>query len=318
MGVNPTPGNKPISELPPHYQAKDVAAKMAKIPQKIFEQPVALLKTSWGWCMSPPGDQFITGSLRAFGVYSDTELAILLSIRPKTADVLVVGANVGTIAVPLAMRYNSVTAYEPQPLIAMLCQANAIINNVEHKLFVRNAAIGPKAGMIKVPVVNMGAICNMGMVGKSDWGQGVDIKMEDIAVELRNNYNLIILDVEGMEVEILEAVKPWVVTMRELKLHRKLPILWVECDRGGEHQDNTIGLIREIGYRPFWCITPLCSRDVDINNEAVNPFGVQCSFNLLCMPNNEDSPITGLREAFINQPEAGPGCSPEWITWQLG
>ena len=318
MGKNPTPGNKPLSELETHYQAKDVAKKMANIPKRAFEQPVSLIKTRWGWCLSPPGDQFVTGSLRMFGIYSDTELAILGGLLPSSANVLVLGANVGTLAVPLAMRYNMVTAYEPQPLIAMLLEANAAINNLSHKLFVEHAAVGPENGNIKVPVVNMDAVCNMGMVGKENWGAGADVKMVsflDALTKFDNCYDLIVMDVEGMEVELLECLREWVVEQRRANV--ELPIMWVECDRGGEHQDQTIKLIRDLGYTPYWCISPLCSRDVNINDEIENPFGVQCSFNLLCMPGDVASPIGGLREAFVDQHEAGPGCRPEWITWQL-
>ena len=317
MGTNPTPDNKPLSELEPHYQAKLTQENFKNFTGKLaFEQPVSLIKTRWGWCMSPPGDVFVTGSLRAFGVYSDTELQILGSLVDNTSRVLVVGANVGTLAVPLAMKVNEVVAYEPQPLIYKLLQANAAINNVEHKLLCRNAAVGSETGVIKVPVVNMGAVCNMGMVGKANWGNGVEVPLVDIKTELSQYYDLIVLDVEGMEVEILKAMS------RELKfIHETapdcLPILWVECDRGGEHQDQTIQCILDLGYKPYWCISPLASRDVEIENPAQNPFGMQCSFNLLCMPDGGVCPIGGLREAHVGQHEAGPGCKPEWITWQL-
>jgi FkbM family methyltransferase len=317
MGQNPTPDNKPLSELETHYQAKLVNEAFTKFKGKLaFEQPVSLIKTRWGWCLSPPGDVFVTGSLRAFGIYSDTELQVLGSLIDSTSRVLVVGANVGTLAVPLAMRANEVVAYEPQPLIYKLLEANAAINNVEHKLLCRNAAVGAEAGRIKVPVVNMGAVCNMGMVGKANWGEGVEVPLVDIKLEVDQYYDLIVLDVEGMEVEILKAMANNLKYIQETAPDA-LPILWVECDRGGEYQDETVQTILDLGYKPYWCITPLASRDVNIEDPASNPFGMQCSFNLLCMPQGGESAIGGLREARVNQHEAGPGCKPEWITWQL-
>lgn len=248
-----------------------------------MEQPVALINTKYGWMMCPPGDQYVTGSLREWGVYSEAEVETLRELA-RGKRVVVVGGHIGALAIPVAEYAESLTVYEPQPLLAKLLAANAGMSAWGHKILVRNRAVGP-AGTIKVPVLRLDCNYNMGRLGCDDWGNGVEIPMEP----LQQSMDLLVVDAEGMEQQILELIPEWP------------PIMWVENDRP-DKSDALVATIRARGYNCYWVIQTLAPIGV---NPAIGPFPMQASFNMLCTKDV----IDGLHPV-----EKGlEGCPGDWL-----
>lgn len=275
--------------------------KLSETTPKRPSQPVELISTKYGWLFCPPGDQYVTGSLREWGVYSETE-AMILSQLVKNKRVIAAGGHIGGIAIPLGQTAESVLVFEPQPLLAILCTANVASCGLSHKVFVENAALGPEEGTIRVPVLRLDSNYNMGRLGKDDWGSGAPIHMVDFRQTLAaSGCQFLLLDVEGMELEILKAGADLLP-----------PQMWVECDRpdGGE----TIKWLNEQGYSTYWFINPLTPNQVRPDS---GPWPMQASFNLLCLKTGEEWPLPGMPQFEAKPTDLMGNCPPERLIWSL-
>lgn len=283
--------------------------------------PLEFIKTQWGWQVAPPGDQFVTGSYRKWGVYSDLEVKILSRLIGNTSTAIVAGGNIGGVAIPLTLKTGArVNTFEPQPLLAQLLQANKALANA-HRLDIYNAALGATAGTIKVPMIDFACDYNMGRFGREDWEREfppeatADVRMMSFVEQVESIApDLILLDVEGMELELLDCIKKWLIEQRTIAIGGLLPILWVEDDRPEQHA-GLMQFMEDVGYVPYWAITPLTP-------EGVDPMGgewpSQASFNLLCVPARmKGSPLVrGLREA--QRGDTVGSCPADWMITQVG
>jgi FkbM family methyltransferase len=264
-------------------------------------QPVEMIQTKYGWMFCPPGDHYVTGSLKRWGVYSECE-AMLLGQLCANRTVLLAGGHIGAIAIPVARYAEAVTAYEPQPLLALLCKANASSCKLGHKIYVENAALGTEAGHINVPVLRLDANYNTGRLGKADWGQGARIRMDNLQRLLEDtSYNFMLLDVEGMEYELLDGCRG------------KWPdMMWLECDRpdGGK----LIQMLNDEGREAYWIITPLTPNQMPPDN---GPWPLQCSFNLLVLRRGADWPLPGVAQFLATPSDSMATTTSEKIIWSL-
>lgn len=268
---------------------------------KPVNMPIEMISCKWGWMMCPPGDQFVTGSLRRWGVYSETEMMLLKQLVAKR-DVLIVGGNIGAIAAPLSQVSGYMEVYEPQPVIAELLKANVELAGTNYAVVV-NGAVGPEEGEIQVPIVKFDADCNMGRIGKENWGKGQAVPMYDINdVLTKHKFDFALLDVEGMELEILKAAKP------EL-----LPeLMWVECDREDIGKE-LIQFIQDSGYAAYWMITPLTPNGM---NPMDGPWNLQSSFNLLCVKTGVEWPLGEDVPQYLATVEDSIGnCPADMLIW---
>lgn len=285
-----------------------------KAAVRMPEMPLAFIKTKWGWQVAPPGDQFVTGSYRMWGVYSEVEVQILRGLLRPGEVAIVAGGNIGGVAVPLALAGASVLTFEPQPLLAKLLEANVALAGVQAGVRVRNAALGQADGSIQVPVIRFDAPYNMGRFGKDDWeavAKSEDEHRKAASVEVPMvafgslmsaiRPRLVLLDVEGMELELLRAMGD----RREAGGQR--PLLWVEADRPEQYKGLMDWMV-EAGYRAYWAITPLTPAGVSPDE---GPWPMQASFNLLCVPDEQDIPVDGLRRAQYDDPVGN--CPANWI-----
>ncbi|MET4082939.1 FkbM family methyltransferase [Pedobacter sp. UYP30] len=75
-------------------------------------------------------DQGVGLTLRNTGEYGTVELERILSIVDKSSSVLIVGAHVGALLIPIAKNVNKVTAFEANPDTFRLLEMNLKINNI--------------------------------------------------------------------------------------------------------------------------------------------------------------------------------------------
>jgi len=272
---------------------------------KPVTMPVEMISCQWGWMMCPPGDQFVTGSLRQWGVYSETESMILRKLCAGK-NALVIGGNIGAIAAPLSQVANYVEVYEPQPIIATVLDAN--MNLAKGKKYrVVNGAVGPEEGEIQVPIVKFDADCNMGRIGKENWGTGQAVPMYDIDDVLYYGggraFDFMLIDAEGMELEILKAADP-----------KFLPdLMWVECDRPEEGKE-LIQYIKDCGFTPYWMNTPLTPNKMAPDQ---GPWPMQASFNLLCVKQPALFPLANIPQYEASVDDAVGTCEASKLIWNI-
>lgn len=94
-------------------------------------------------------DQFVSRRLREEGVWEPYETALLLELL-RPGDVFVdVGANIGyfsVLAASVVGEQGAVFAFEPDPANYYLLEANAALNNLQHRITSVKAALSDEAG----------------------------------------------------------------------------------------------------------------------------------------------------------------------------
>ncbi len=92
-------------------------------------------------------------------------------------------------------------------------------------------------------------------------------------------------DVEGMEVDVLRGA------VDTINMYR--PMMYVENDRA-EHSEALLTLIGELGYRAYWHLARLYNPD-NYMKVAEDIFPGIVSINVLCIPNEVEMDVAGLR-----------------------
>lgn len=264
--------------------------------------PIELVSTKYGRMFCPPGDTYVTGSLRMWGVYSETE-ALILEKLCQDRRVLTAGGNIGAMVIPMATKAEMVLAYEPQPLLYSMLVANISNSRFAHKIYCENKALDDHNGEIRIPMIRTDSDYNMGRFGRDDWSNpeyskhGVPVKTDDIDQVLNNNLiDFIMLDVEGMELDLLNKSKSYI------QAHK--PLMWVECDREDSGK-SIIEFIYSLDYTPYWFVTPLTP---DNCHPANSPWPMQASFNLLCVPPESLFPLPNLPQIKANVTDKIGNC----------
>jgi FkbM family methyltransferase len=159
----------------------------------------------------------------------ESELRMILAIAgslPEGALAVDAGANIGLVAIPLALALRavggSVLAFEAQRMMFYAMCGAAALNDLEN-LQAFHLAVGARAGRIKVPPLDYGSAQDFGMlslVGGDPSGAGEEIAVTAIDSMPLPRLDFLKIDVEGMEIEVLEGAAA------SLRAHR--PWCWVE------------------------------------------------------------------------------------------
>jgi FkbM family methyltransferase len=206
--------------------AQIVQITMNELP----ESPSArLLDTRYGNLSVPAGkSDLITDFLEHYGEWASLEVEYLASLLPLKARVLDLGAYVGTFGLGIAQTANAafVAMVEGNPAVAPHLAANASRNlRCTHEVL--NAlVINSNAPPLATGWADAG---NAGSASFGEQASGtVPIPLPDTTINFRalverfGPFDLIKLDVEGMEAQLL-ADHP-------LLLHDKSVLLWLECN----------------------------------------------------------------------------------------
>jgi FkbM family methyltransferase len=202
----------------------------------------------------------------------------LLSLITPESVVIVVGANIGTIAVPLAREAEITYAFEPQKPIFNLLHDNARLNDLAERMVLMQAAVGAERGTARVPQLDYASRYNFGGVQISEEGVKVEmVTLDDVFFrEIKgwdrnfplNKIDLLHIDVEGWETEVLRGGMEII--------NKTRPIIYLECDRPG-HDTSLRHRLGLLNYRA-WPHQPLiappaaddhCAKIVSLNRFAV-------------------------------------------------
>lgn len=215
-------------------------------------------------------DFWIGGALEAVGQYSEDEVAKLLSLINENSVVVEVGANIGTITVPMAKAAAKVYAYEPQPKTHALLARNVEQNGLLNKVHIYSVALSDKEGETFISDVDYDAEkLNGGSASLNDNG-GVQVKKTTLDSEftIDERIDLIKIDVEGHELEVLKG------GIETITRHK--PFIYVENDRS-EKSEALIAELFDLGYDCYWHFPALYNPDPMIRDDSF------VSVNMLCL-----------------------------------
>ncbi|HTI60217.1 FkbM family methyltransferase [Mucilaginibacter sp.] len=99
-----------------------------------------LVSAKTGQFLVDPEDYEIGYRLRTTGSYGDDELARIKNLVAAGSNVLVIGAHVGTLAIPIAKTCGDVTAIEANPNTFRLLEMNILLNDVQNCTAINLAA----------------------------------------------------------------------------------------------------------------------------------------------------------------------------------
>lgn len=229
-------------------------------------------------------DQYIGYCLERYGEYSEAEPALWRKVVKPGDCALDIGANIGTLTLPLAQMVGPaghVEAFEPQPEnFALLVQNSAPYPQIAPW----NFAVGQQANLITVAPLQMLPHTNYGGI---ELGNGHDVgsvvaivTIDDIC---QRRVDFMKIDVEGWEIQVILGA------MKTIKRDR--PLLYVENDRP-QNMDKFSDLMLSLDYITFSHHPRLCMA-TNWKRAALGRHESIVSMNELCVPAERAPEIAG-------------------------
>ncbi|MCP5156119.1 MAG: FkbM family methyltransferase [Ectothiorhodospiraceae bacterium] len=249
----------------------------------VLPPTVAVGACRYGQMLYLTNDRYIGRSLHVYGEFSEAECALLRRLIGPGAWAVEAGANVGAHTLGLARAVGvdgRVVAFEPQPLIHRLLEANVVLAataNVE----VHGAAVGRAPGTLRVPPLDYSVPGNFGGVSLVADDAGVEVTVCTVDGLRLARCDLLKADVEGMERDVLDGAA------RTIERHR--PVLYLENDRR-ERSPALVAALLGLGYRIYWHLPPLFN-PANFRGRKRNLFPGIVSANLLCLPDDRPPPL---------------------------
>jgi FkbM family methyltransferase len=236
-------------------------------------------------------DKFIGRSLDFYGEYCEGESELFAQILSPGQVVVEIGANIGPHTLHLAHLVGSqglVFTFEPQRVIFQILSANIALNEAFH-VRAYHAACGDVVGHLKVPHINYDADgSNFGGVSLLDVSDGEEVPLVALDTFDLPSLRLLKIDVEGMERAVIAGAR------QQILRHR--PVLYLENDRR-DQSSALIAAIEALGY-DLWWHNPMLFNPENYNGESENIFGRTASFNIVCLPREQDHNVIGFRKVM--------------------
>jgi FkbM family methyltransferase len=163
-----------------------------------------LVKTSQGYFCVDPEDQFVSKALIEKGSYGLGEIQLASAHIQQESRVLVVGAHIGTIAIPLSTVCRDVVAVEANPETYELLELNVLLNKRENVETIQ-AAANDTSGSIEfvISTKNSGGSKRMpkfrDIAYFYDNPKVVNVPAERMDDILEQSFDLVFIDIEGSE-----------------------------------------------------------------------------------------------------------------------
>lgn len=164
-----------------------------------------LVRTEHGTFAVDPKDRGVGRRLLVDGAYNEAELARLAEYVSADADVLIVGAHVGALAIPLARRCRQLVAVEPNPTSYELLKTNLLLNDIKN-VELLNVAASDKAGAIEmlISTANSGGSKRVPKHSRGIYHYDSPDRVKVDAARLDDllagrSFQLVLMDIEGSE-----------------------------------------------------------------------------------------------------------------------
>ena len=160
-----------------------------------------------------PRDLEVGFKLRNYGSYGLEEITRINELITTESNVLVVGAHIGSLVIPIAKNCNKVVAIEANPNNFNLLKTNLHLNKTEN-VSIHNIAASSKQETIKfqMNVVNSGGSKrlpkNNEYMYRYDNPEVIDVQAYSLDEYLdENNFDLILIDIEGSEYLAMQGME---------------------------------------------------------------------------------------------------------------
>jgi len=150
-------------------------------------------------------DLYLGRRLATEGEYASSEIERLKKHVSEEADVLVVGAHVGTVAIPISRHCHSVTAIEANPMTFRLLRLNVFANDRSNVRLINTAASDKKEDLqFVISRVNSGGAKRMPLVRDYmyfyDSPEIATVKADRLDDLLNGEkFDAVFMDIEGSE-----------------------------------------------------------------------------------------------------------------------
>jgi FkbM family methyltransferase len=198
-----------------------------------------------GLFMFAKHDSVIGRALETYGEFAEDENELLQSLVGPGQVFIDVGANIGTVTIPLARRVGPtgmVWAIEPQRQVFTLLCANIALNDLTQvkPLF---AALGGKAGTAHIAGPDQGLQANLGAVRLNTPDAAEEVSVLTLDAFRIASCALIKIDVEGMELQVLSGAIETIERFR--------PVVYFEAKTGGGTR-SCIDFFLQRNYALYW------------------------------------------------------------------
>lgn len=266
-----------------------------------------LIECRHGVMLANEHDHYIGNALIQYGEYSESELEVINQLIDMSAGCVVeIGANIGSLTVPMARRAAQrgleMYAYEPQPFVFQNLCANLALNmltNVRAYPF----ACGAQPGVAYMQLPDYFTTNNFGAVElKTDQAEGsIAVRCVTLDHELEHQkVGLMKIDVEGWELPVLQGARR--------TIERCRPILYFENDRLA-HSEALMRWVLDQGYRLWWH-KPVLHNDNNFRNNPERKWANVVSVNMIGIPQESGIGVQGFEPALDPTQHKGPGTAP--------
>jgi FkbM family methyltransferase len=164
-----------------------------------------IVETKNGVFAVDPADLEVGAKLREKGEYGIGEINQISQLIDSQSSVLIVGAHIGSLAIPIAKICSELVAIEANPSNFKLLQTNIKLNNTSN-ITIHNIAASNKKETIKFQLntVNSGGSkrvpINNHYMYTYDNPEVIDVEAYSLDNYLSNNkFDLVLIDIEGSE-----------------------------------------------------------------------------------------------------------------------
>jgi FkbM family methyltransferase len=164
-----------------------------------------IVETKNGVFAVDPADLEVGAKLREKGEYGISEINQISQLIDSQSSVLIVGAHIGSLAIPIAKICSELVAIEANPSNFKLLQTNLKLNNTSN-ITIHNIAASNKKETIKFQLntVNSGGSkrvpINNHYMYTYDNPEVIDVEAYSLDNYLSNNkFDLVLIDIEGSE-----------------------------------------------------------------------------------------------------------------------
>lgn len=245
----------------------------------------------------PAADRIVGASLRHAGEFARPELDVIDKLMAGGGTFLDVGANIGTMAVPIAARHpqSRVVAIEANRHLAMILSANALANRLSN-LDVHHTAAGSAAGIVAFPAPSLASAINFGALslhaqegGPSPTENVMVSTLDDVAPA---DTRVIKIDVEGHELEVLAGASKLLASRKQS---------WVIEHKADEASKTVTRMFLDAGYTVYWLFAPFVTPSAA--KKAGAPTSISGDTNILAIPSGEPPvPMTRIESADDTRP----------------
>ncbi|MFL2882078.1 MAG: FkbM family methyltransferase [Candidatus Poseidoniaceae archaeon] len=188
--------------------------KSAKISRQLGDGVKSVVVESKNGTLAvDPRDLEVGLKLRNNGSYGLDEIARINELISTQSNVLVVGAHIGSLVIPIAKNCNKVVAIEANPNNFNLLKTNLHLNKSQN-VTIHNIAASSKQETIKfqMNVVNSGGSKrlpkNNEYMYRYDNPEVIEVQAHSLDEYLdENNFDLVLIDIEGSEYFAMQGME---------------------------------------------------------------------------------------------------------------